>query len=78
MKYLHFFTCRNNQCRNEISLSKAAGLTLPLHKRKDITLTDGPLYVSNDGTVGIVKELYSDLNGISGVSGAADHFINLG
>lgn len=41
-------------------------------------LSDGALNVSNDGSVGIVDELDSDLDHVTSVAGAAEHLVHLG
>lgn len=40
-------------------------------------LADGALDVSNDGSVGIVNELDSDLSHVTGVTSAAENFVHL-
>lgn len=40
-------------------------------------LADGALDVSNDGSVGIVDELDSDLSHVTGVTSAAENFVHL-
>lgn len=41
-------------------------------------LSDGALNVSNDGSVGIVDELDSDLDHVTGVASATQHLVHLG
>ena len=47
------------------------------HSTRIAHLSDGALSVSNDGSVGIVDELNSDLDHVSSVSGAAEHLVDL-
>jgi hypothetical protein len=62
----------------DANLPHAASLTLPLHKGEDVSLTHGALDVSDDGTVGIVEELNTHLDGVTGVAGTADDLVHLG
>jgi hypothetical protein len=48
-----------------------------VHARRQTNLSDGALNVSNDGSVGIVDELNSDLDHVTGVSSAAEHLVDL-
>lgn len=47
-------------------------------KDRKTNLSHRTLDISNDGSVGIVDELDSDLDNVSGVTSAAEHFVDLG
>lgn len=59
------------------SLPKSSRLSLPLHKRKDVTFADGALDVTDDGAVGIVKELNTYLRDGTSVTCTTEHLIDL-
>ena len=40
-------------------------------------LSDGALNISNDGSIGIIDELDSDLNHVTSVTGAAQNLVDL-
>ena len=64
-----------------VSLPKTTGLALPLEKAEDVSLADGSLDVTDDGTsahsAGIVHELNADLGDVTGVAGSAEDAVNL-
>ena len=61
-----------------IQLSQAAGFALPLEEGEGITLLDGALDVTDNGTVGgIIHELDADLGHVTGVAGAAQDLDDL-
>ena len=68
----------NAMHESSVNLSESSGLTLPLHKRQDIALADGTLHVTDDGSVWIVEEFNTDLGDGTGVTGAAEHLVDLG
>lgn len=64
-----------------ISLPKTTSLAFPLEKAEDVSLADGSLDVTDDGTsahsAGIVHELNADLSDVTGVAGSAEDAVDL-
>ena len=62
----------------EVALSQSPCLSLPLHERQDIPLSDRPLHISDDRSVWIIKELHSHLSHVAGASGASKNLVHFG
>lgn len=64
-------------------LTQTTGLSFPFQQAQDVSLTDGSLDVSDDGPSGTgaslgVHEFDTDLCHVTGVTGTAQHSVDLG
>ena len=54
------------------------GIYLPFHEGENIAFAHGTLDVSNNGAVGIVEKLDTNLSHVTRVARAAEHLVHLG